>query len=230
MLRHSKAHLTLCTCMDCGLPGSSLSMEFSRQESWSVLPFLPPGDLPDPGIEPVSGISCISRHILSPLSHLGSPSSFFCGMAFVLERTSDRLWSFRVGYLTDVFLKMKSASPFKENHWQYLLSMIKLKCSNKNFRKLISTYMNLTTYQFLRLLYRGNLVTSAVCVIKCVYILNLCIVKRAHIFKCPVRNVARSRMSETTFQSTREGPLFNDLALCPEVPSFLSCPSKCTGV
>ena len=31
-----------------------LSMGFSRQEHWSRLPFLPPGDLPDPGIEPVS--------------------------------------------------------------------------------------------------------------------------------------------------------------------------------
>ena len=29
-------------------------MEFSRQESWSVLLFPPPGDLPDPGIETVS--------------------------------------------------------------------------------------------------------------------------------------------------------------------------------
>ena len=27
-----------------------LSMEFSRQEYWSGLPFPPPGDLPDPGI------------------------------------------------------------------------------------------------------------------------------------------------------------------------------------
>ena len=31
-----------------------LSMEFSRQEYWSGLPFPPPEDLPDPGIEPVS--------------------------------------------------------------------------------------------------------------------------------------------------------------------------------
>ena len=30
------------------------SMGFSRQEYWSGLPFPPPGDLPDPGIEPVS--------------------------------------------------------------------------------------------------------------------------------------------------------------------------------
>ena len=31
-----------------------LSMEFSRQEYWSGLPFPSPGDLSDPGIEPKS--------------------------------------------------------------------------------------------------------------------------------------------------------------------------------
>ena len=31
-----------------------LSMEFSRQEYWSGLPFPTPGDLPDPGIKPGS--------------------------------------------------------------------------------------------------------------------------------------------------------------------------------
>ena len=31
-----------------------LSMGFSRQEYWSGLPFPPPGDLPDPVIEPTS--------------------------------------------------------------------------------------------------------------------------------------------------------------------------------
>ena len=33
---------------------SLLSMGFSRQEYWSKLPCLPPGDLPDPGIKPRS--------------------------------------------------------------------------------------------------------------------------------------------------------------------------------
>ena len=33
---------------------ASLSMGFSRQECWSGLPFLSPGDLSDPGIEPGS--------------------------------------------------------------------------------------------------------------------------------------------------------------------------------
>ena len=31
-----------------------LSVEFSRQEYWSALSFLPPGDLPNPGVKPVS--------------------------------------------------------------------------------------------------------------------------------------------------------------------------------
>ena len=34
----------------CGLPASTVH-EISRQASWSGLPFPPPGDLPDPGIE-----------------------------------------------------------------------------------------------------------------------------------------------------------------------------------
>ena len=32
-------------------------MGFSRQEYWTELPFLPPGDLPDPGIEATSPVS-----------------------------------------------------------------------------------------------------------------------------------------------------------------------------
>ena len=33
---------------------TSLSMQFSRQEYWSEFPLPSPGDLPDPGIEPMS--------------------------------------------------------------------------------------------------------------------------------------------------------------------------------
>ena len=42
--------LTLCDHMDldCSLPGS---MGSPRQEYWSGLPFLPPGDLPSPEIK-----------------------------------------------------------------------------------------------------------------------------------------------------------------------------------
>ena len=42
-----------------------LSMEFSRQEYWNGLPFPPPGDLPNPGIELASLASCFTdRQIL----------------------------------------------------------------------------------------------------------------------------------------------------------------------
>ena len=49
----AKSCLTLATLwtVDCQVP---LSMEFSRQEYWSGLPFPSPGDLPKLGIEPRS--------------------------------------------------------------------------------------------------------------------------------------------------------------------------------
>ena len=42
--------------MDCSLAGSSV-YRILQQEYWSGLPRSPPGDLPDPGIEPVSLMS-----------------------------------------------------------------------------------------------------------------------------------------------------------------------------
>ena len=47
-----------------------LSMEFSRQEYWSGLPFPSPGDLPDAGIEPRSPALWADS---LPLGHRGSP-------------------------------------------------------------------------------------------------------------------------------------------------------------
>ena len=41
-----------CSAMSPSLWLCGLSMEFSRQECWSGLPFPSPRDLPDPGIEP----------------------------------------------------------------------------------------------------------------------------------------------------------------------------------
>ena len=49
-----------------------LSMEFSRQEYWSGLPFPPPGDLPDSGVEPTLAVAPALAGGLF-LSQLGSP-------------------------------------------------------------------------------------------------------------------------------------------------------------
>ena len=65
-----------------------LSMGFSRQEYWSGLSYPFPGDLPDPGIEPMSLMSpasagrfftasimwdsCVPGHILGIVGSLGS--------------------------------------------------------------------------------------------------------------------------------------------------------------
>ena len=46
----------LCNPMDCSLPGSSVHGIF-QAEYWSGLPCPPPGDLPNPGIEPTSRMS-----------------------------------------------------------------------------------------------------------------------------------------------------------------------------
>ena len=54
----TKSCLTLCDTMNQVL----LSMEFSKEEYWSRLPFPSPGDLPDLGNQ--THISCTGRHIL----------------------------------------------------------------------------------------------------------------------------------------------------------------------
>ena len=64
------SHVRLfCNPVDYSPPASSVH-RVSRQESWSGLPFPPPGDLPDSGIEPAS--PALQADSL-PLNHLGSP-------------------------------------------------------------------------------------------------------------------------------------------------------------
>ena len=50
-----------------------LSLGFSRQEFWSGLLCPPPGDLPDPGIEPTSPVSPALQADSLPLSFPGNP-------------------------------------------------------------------------------------------------------------------------------------------------------------
>ena len=65
---HTHAHIYVCmlSCLSCVqlfltlwtvACKAPLPMGFSRQEYWSRLPCPPPGDLPNPGIEPMSLIS-----------------------------------------------------------------------------------------------------------------------------------------------------------------------------
>ena len=62
-------------------PSTSLSMELSRQEYWSGLPFPSPRDLPDPRIEPVFPV----LQILYCLSHQESSRNTGIGSHFLLQ-------------------------------------------------------------------------------------------------------------------------------------------------
>ena len=73
-LSHIRLFVTLWTVARQAL----LSMGFSRQEYWSGLPFPPPGDLPDPGIEPWSP----SLQTDSSLSEPPGKLSIFCNLLF----------------------------------------------------------------------------------------------------------------------------------------------------
>ena len=55
---------TLCDPMDCHSPRLLCPWGFSRKEYWCGLPCSPPGDLPTPGTEPMSHVSCIGREVL----------------------------------------------------------------------------------------------------------------------------------------------------------------------
>ena len=57
-------------------------MEFFRQEYWNGLPFLPPRDLPDPGIEPES---LESLALVGRFSITVPPGKLICGLSRILE-------------------------------------------------------------------------------------------------------------------------------------------------
>ena len=59
-----------------------LSRGFSRQEYWRGLPCPPPGDLPNPEIEPMFYISCIGRQVLYHQHHLESPRWYYWSLSF----------------------------------------------------------------------------------------------------------------------------------------------------
>ena len=72
----AQSRLTLCDHQ------APLSMGFSRQEYWSGLPCPPPGDLPDPGIEPRS--SALQAHS-SPAEPPAKPKNTGVGSLSLLQ-------------------------------------------------------------------------------------------------------------------------------------------------
>ena len=63
------SHVCLFAASWTGARQAPLSMGFPRQESWSGLPFPPPGGLPDHSIKPVSPV--LADGFFTTLSHLG---------------------------------------------------------------------------------------------------------------------------------------------------------------
>ena len=68
-----------------------LPMGFSRREYWSGLLSLPPGDLPDSGIEPTCPESPAVQADSLPLSHWASPK--FCWLQLWLTESSSTSFS-----------------------------------------------------------------------------------------------------------------------------------------
>ena len=110
--------LTLCNTMDCSLPGSS-SMEFSRQEYWSRLPFPLQGIFLTQGSNP--GLPHC-RRILYHLSHQGSPVTYkgtpqkTMSWLFVRNFTSQKGLA---GYIQSAERKTKTKTYYQEySTWQ----------------------------------------------------------------------------------------------------------------
>ena len=66
-----------------------LSMEFSRQEYWSGLPFPSPGDLPDPGIQPRSPTSQVDSLPFEPSGKPPHNSIYLSSVQFSCSVMSD---------------------------------------------------------------------------------------------------------------------------------------------
>ena len=69
------SHVRLCDPMDCSCQ-APLSLGFCRQRYWNGLPFPPPRDLQDPGIEPTSLDSCIGGGLFTT-STTGKPQILY---------------------------------------------------------------------------------------------------------------------------------------------------------
>ena len=79
--------LTLCNPKDCSLPGSSVH-GILQAGDWSGLPFLSPGDLPNPGIE--SGSSALQADFFY---HQRRPLLVLVGANFIQNSLLKESWA-----------------------------------------------------------------------------------------------------------------------------------------
>ena len=122
---HAQSCLTLCGPWTVNCQGP-LSMEISRQECWSRLPFPSPRDLSPPKDQAhISCISCVVRWILFQLSHQGSHT-----IINLQQITPRALWVSKV-YQTDLqkvlFLSLGEESfflffPLQNNRFLHRIS------------------------------------------------------------------------------------------------------------
>ena len=107
MCMHAQLCQTLFGPMACIVHQFPLSMEFSRQEYWSGLPFPTPRDLSDPGIELTSALAgrvCATVpprkhiHILATLSLLICEHGLFCHLD-LLSFLSTIVCSFQIYFI-----------------------------------------------------------------------------------------------------------------------------------
>ena len=99
-----------------------LSMGFSRQDYWSGLPCPPPGDLPNPGVQPTPPAAPALQEDALLLSHWGGPN-FTYDIIFVSgAQQSDSIflnimkWIARISLVT-----MCHHRDFLQDYWLYFL-------------------------------------------------------------------------------------------------------------
>ena len=131
---------------------ASLSMEFSRQEYWSELPFPYPEDLPDPRIKPGSPAGLLHhRQIQYHLSHQGSPKTGV-NFLFITTHTHTKIYK----YLFDTQLRTKkinlcavsemNKSIFYKDDWKVCFPGF-LNGTGKCFRKVLWRKVLATEYK-----------------------------------------------------------------------------------
>ena len=69
-----------------------LSMEFSREEYWSGLPFPSPGELPDPGIKP--GSSCVTVRFFTIWATRKAPGKW------LRDKSMSSFWHYYYSHIT----------------------------------------------------------------------------------------------------------------------------------